>query len=584
MKTWLENKIKELYPDADFDVLTPPSSEMGDYSINIAFFLAGKKSKSPKDIGEEVVAKFSNDKEFKKCFSKIEVAGGGFINFYLSDDFARSQLAKISGDKNFGFHDSFKGKKVIVEFTDPNPFKIFHIGHLMSNAIGEAIARLYEALGARVLRVNYQGDVGLHVAKTIWAILYELKDSFPKETEPLGKRIEYLGNAYVIGASAYENEGEPKARIEEINKKIYDRSDGRINKIYDLGKRWSLEYFEIIYKKLGTKFDHYFFESETGKDGLRIIDENEKIFTDSEGAVIFRGEDYGLHSRVFINAQGLPTYEAKELGLNEKKFEFFSPDLSIIVTGNEINDYFKVLLKVMELIMPDIARRTRHIGHGMMRFASGKMSSRTGDVITAESLIGRIIGEIRERENNSISAKSYEEYEIMAIAAVKYSILKQSIGRDIIFDFEKALSIKGDAAPYLQYTYARLKSILRNSRKRSRFGIRLATSGFIIPSWVGELGIDLSKLKGKEELIIIKHLINFPDVVKESAESYTINNLALYLYKLATHANYYYETVRVLDDAVKWPERNARLLLVETVARTLRKGLDLLGIKTLEKI
>ncbi len=345
-----------------------------------------------------------------------------------------------------------------------------------------------------------------------------------------------------------------------------------------------MEYFEFIYKKLGTKFDYYFFESETGKDGLEIISENKKVFTDSGGAVIFKGEEYGLHNRVFISAQGLPTYEAKELGLNKKKFKIFSPDLSIIVTGNEINDYFKVLLKVMELVMPSVAQRTKHIGHGIMRFAEGKMSSRTGGVIGAEFLINQIIEKIKEGENDSSLTKSGEEYETMAVAAIRYSILKQSIGRDIIFDFEKALSIKGDAAPYLQYTYARLRNIGRNSGKQSQFSIKLATSGFIIPGWVSGFGIDLSKLENKEELTIIKHLLNFPDVVKESAESHGVNNLALYLYKLATYANYYYETIRILDNTTKRPERNARLLLVETITAVLKKGLGLLGIKTLERI
>ncbi len=587
IKVLLRQKLKNKFPEIDFDVLTPPNPETGDYSTNIAFILAKKYHRSPEEVGKEIIEEIERDGDIQKVFERIEFAKPGFINFYLKDDFLRKQMRKIGSDKSFGYNETMKGKTVMVEYTDPNPFKLFHIGHLMSNTIGEAITRLYEASGARVLRANYQGDVGLHAAKTIWAILISpAKDSFPEEDDQLEKKIEYLGEAYAVGARSYEENEEAKTRIEEINKKIYDRSDESINKAYDLGKKWSLEYFETIYKKLGTKFDHYFFESETGKDGLEVISENKKVFTESEGALIFKGEDYGLHNRVFVNAKGLPTYEAKELGLNKKKFDLYSPNLSIIVTGNEINDYFKVVLKVMELIMPEIAKKTCHIGHGMMRFSSGKMSSRTGNVITAESLIEQVISKIKIKEQEAGSAfkKTEKEYESLAVSAVKYMILKHSIGSDIIFDFERALSIKGDAAPYLQYTYARLRSIGRNSKKINRLSIRFAASGFEISSWIWGLGIDLSKLTEEKELMLIRHILNFSDIVEESAGSHNINDLALYLYKLAARANNYYENVRILDNKTKTPQRNARLLLVETAARVLKRGLNLLGIETLEKL
>ncbi|MBI2641322.1 arginine--tRNA ligase, partial [Candidatus Roizmanbacteria bacterium] len=293
IKVLLRQKLKNKFPEIDFDVLTPPNPETGDYSTNIAFILAKKYHRSPEEVGKEIIEEIERDGDIQKVFERIEFAKPGFINFYLKDDFLRKQMRKIGSDKSFGYNETMKGKTVMVEYTDPNPFKLFHIGHLMSNTIGEAITRLYEASGARVLRANYQGDVGLHAAKTIWAILISpAKDSFPEEDDQLEKKIEYLGEAYAVGARSYEENEEAKTRIEEINKKIYDRSDESINKAYDLGKKWSLEYFETIYKKLGTKFDHYFFESETGKDGLEVISENKKVFTESEGALIFKGEDH----------------------------------------------------------------------------------------------------------------------------------------------------------------------------------------------------------------------------------------------------------------------------------------------------
>src|SRR3989344_2641729 len=205
----------------------------------------------------------------------------------------------------------------MVEYTDPNPFKQFHIGHLMSNAIGESIARLHEIIGANVLRVNWQGDIGLHIAMAVWG---------------MQKGESYLGPAYVAGAGAYRTNPEAKGEIEAINRKIYDRSDPEINKLYQDGRRGSLDYFEKIYARLGTKFVHYFFESEMGPKGLELVKAYPEVFVVGDpstssgagGPIVF----HGSHTRVFINSQGLPTYEAKEIGLNQEKFKLYNPDLS----------------------------------------------------------------------------------------------------------------------------------------------------------------------------------------------------------------------------------------------------------------
>jgi arginyl-tRNA synthetase len=217
--------------------------------------------------------------------------------------------------------------------------------------------------------------------------------------------------------------------------------------------------------------------------------------------------------------------------------------------------------------MPEVAKITKHIGHGMMRLSTGKMSSRTGDVITAESLIEQVVGKIKEKETEASSKKTEKEYEFLAVSAIKYMVLKHNIGSDIIFDFEQALSIRGDAAPYLQYTYARLRSILGKSGEED----------------LKSKKIDLSTL-GEEEFRLIKQLLNFSDSVKDSAKNHVPNNLALYLYELATKTNYYYEKVRILSDETKDSERNTRLLLIEATAAVLKRGLNLLGIETLERV
>ena len=249
----------------------------------------------------------------------------------------------------------------------------------MSNAIGESLSRIFEFQGAKVKRVCYQGDVGIHVAKAIWGKM---------ENEKLN-----WGQAYAYGAQMYDEDENARKETIELNKKIYARTDKNINKLYDAGKKESLKHFGKIYKKLKTKFDYFIFESEVGPIGKKIVEKGlkDKIFEKGEnGAIIFKGEKYGLHTRVFINSEGLPTYEAKDLGLAEIKYKKYKYDQSFIITGNEVNEYFKVMLCAMDKINPDLAKKTKHIGHGMMRLPEGKMSSRTGNVITAETLIAVI--------------------------------------------------------------------------------------------------------------------------------------------------------------------------------------------------
>src|SRR3989344_7367350 len=299
MKEKLTNLIKEALKSLDlrvddFVVEHPVDLKMGDYSTNV-----GIKTDKAKEIFTHL------EVEPPSGVERVELAGPGFINFYLSKEFFRESLGEIIEQGNdFGKNENLKGKKFFIEHTQPNPFKELHIGHLMNNTIGESVARIIEANGAEVKTASYHGDVGIHVAKAVWAIM---------KGNPIGK-------SYVIGNKAYEESAEIKQEIQEINKKIYERSDKKINEIYDEGKKFSLDSFHAIYRMLDTKFDYSFFESDAGEIGKKIVLENlNKVFEESEGAIVFKGEKFGLHTRVFLNSEGLPTYEAKEVGLAEIK-------------------------------------------------------------------------------------------------------------------------------------------------------------------------------------------------------------------------------------------------------------------------
>lgn len=446
-----------------FTLSAPEDVAHGDFATNIAFIVGKEKGISPKAAAEELVSHLMEALE--DVIEKIEVAGPGFINFFLKDDVRTDEAEGVALSDIIN---SKTGEKVIVEYTDPNPFKLFHIGHLVPNAIGESVARIYESVGYDVTRVCYQGDVGMHVATTLWGVTH-LGEALPEDSISLKDKVAYLGRAYAYGTQMVADSPDIKSEIVAINKKVFIRSDEEVNSVYDMGKKWSLDYFEALYKKLGTTFDHYIFESEVGDDGIRIVRENlGKIFEESDGAIVFKGEKVGLHTRVFINSQGLPTYEAKELGNTYKK-QSLVPDakLSVVVTAKEIDEYFKVIKAVLGEIDPKIGEMLLHVSHGMLRLPEGKMSSRKGNIISAEELIDDVSEKIAARlDDMKVSeADKVQIVNDIAVGAIKFSILKSAPGKDMIFDFEKSLSFEGDSGPYLQYTHARLCALLDKAKE-----------------------------------------------------------------------------------------------------------------------
>ncbi|MEK7175349.1 MAG: arginine--tRNA ligase [Patescibacteria group bacterium] len=629
----------------------PINLENGDYSTNIAMLLAPQAKISPKELAEKIVLELKamsrSDLEIEKVENK-----NGFINFYLSKNFFENSIQEIleAGQGStlgiqkgrtlscYGGNNFFANKKIMVDYTQPNPFKPFHIGHLMSNSIGESITRILEISGAKVVRANYQGDVGLHVAKAVWGILkddngksrFDLPAQRPNSdcklpADLVSQQAEYIGQCYVAGSTAYEENPEAKKEISEINKKIYEKSDEEINKIYDWGRKITLDAFEEIYKKLGTKFDYYFFEGETGPIGQKIVLENladlevepplggstskSGIFEKSEGAIIFPAEKYDpkLHTRVFLTNQNLPTYEAKELGLTKIKFEKESTsltpqglDISITIIAQEQDELMKVINKVISLIYPEISGRIKYISHGMMRFADSKMSSRKGNVITGESLLHDSMEAIRQKVNLEVEplnleveppssgvpevrpwefkkvepqAQLWREKEEMismvGVAAIKYSILKQAIKKDIIYDFKKSISFEGDSGPYLQYSYVRAKAVLEKAK--------LGKSDLSV---LGKS--DLHSLATQPTYDIEKLLYRFPEIVLHSAQELEPHYIANYLIELAHSFNTFYGQVKIVDEN----DSNSfyRVLITQAFMKTMKDGLYLLGIQVPDRM
>lgn len=556
IKEALAGACKKLFNEDIEPELVIADRQFGDYSSNIAMRLAGKQNTSPKEVAEKICKELESISEFS-----CEPAGPGFINFKLSASYWTKQIDRaLKAADRFGQNELYKNKTIVAEYSDPNPFKTLHAGHLYTSVVGDSISNLFENAGAKVYRVNFGGDIGLHTAKTIYSILEELGGENPeklKTVEP-SDRDSWLSKHYVNGNELYEENEHTKTEIQQLNKKLYKVSfngdkTSDLGQIYWQTRQWSYDYLKDFYKRIGSHFDKFYPESETAPAGLILVKEGLKtgVFKESDGAVIFDGEAEGLHTRVFINSQGLPTYETKDLGLMQTKKKDYSPDKSIIITGNEQKSYMKVVLAAMKKIDASIATRTQHITHGLVKLASGeKMSSRKGNVLEADEVL-ELASETNKEQNDK------DEPEV-SLGAIKYSFIKQRIGADIIFNPAESISLHGNSGPYIQYAHARASSILEKA--------------------------DSAKEEAKgfegDELVLAKKIMAFEEVLAKSVEEVLPNQVCTYLYELAQEFNRFYETNRILGD----DREGARLKLVKAYKGVIKNGLSILGIKAPDRL
>lgn len=553
IKEKLENLIIEALKDlgveeAKISLEHPADISHGDYSTNVALIYGKQAGKNPRELAEKLLSYMVVRKPEE--VEKIEIAGPGFINFHLSKDFfVNSTLEILKEKEDWGKNKNLKGQKIIIEYTQPNPFKVFHIGHLVNNIVGESVSRLIEAGGPKIKRVTYHGDVGLHVAKAIWRM---------KKSDLNPKSLADWGRAYADGDKAYEEHEGSKNEITALNKVIYESSDKEVNGLYKLGRDLSLKNFEEIYSRLGSKFDENFFESRAGEIGENLVKKNlPKIFEESQGAVIFPESKSGLHTRVFINSEGLPTYEAKDLGLIELKRRFFKFDRSITVTDIEQAEYYKVIVKAAEFVFPDLSGKIKHLSHGRLRLPEGRMSSRTGNIIGGEDLLDQLNEmAMSKMEGREIKDKKKVADQV-AIAALKYSILKQSLGRNIVFDFEKSLSFEGDSGPYLQYSAVRAKSVLEKAKQEKI-----------------KVGV---KVEGQETNEVEKLLYRFPEVIEKAIKDFAPHRVVTFLVELAASFNSFYAEEKIVDR----DDKNSpyKIALTQAFFLTLQNGLWVLGIE-----
>ncbi len=539
--------------EVNFAVEWPADLAHGDYAVNAAMAGAKQLGKNPRELADALAPLIA--RELGSAVLSVEVAGPGFINIRLSATSVSDALSQAHVSE-WGTGTSRAEEKVVFEYSCPNPFKEMHIGHLMSTVIGEASSRIIESQGARVIRDTYGGDVGPHVAKALWALHQK------GITEP--STANEIGSAYAHGSRSYEESEKAKAEIDELNTQLYTalakdesaRSDTEraLLELWRHGRDVSYESHKSIWEVLGTHFDYIIHESESTPIGMRVVKDGltRGVFEESQGAVIYNGEKKGLHTLVFITSRGTPTYEAKDVGLAFLKEERLAPfDYSYIMTASEQSGHFAVFLAALDDIAPEVAQKTSHIPHGFLRLTTGKMSSRDGGVITARELLDDLIARASERNSDPLIALQ------VAVGAVKYLILRQAPGGDIIFDPEKSLSLDGDSGPYLQYALVRAKSILVQ-----------ATAG------------EDEAAKDDEPEVLARLISRFPEVVTRAERLRAPHSITQYLTQLAGEWNSFYARERILGG-----ENEAqKLAIVRAFVTTMENGLTLLGIPAPEKM
>ena len=479
--------------DTEIELTIAPENTGADYATNVAMQLAKLVHKAPIVIAEELKAQFEaiirgdnfellessmtvnncdlNEKALKDNIDRyasnvlLSVAKPGFLNFQISEEYLRGEIKRILDQDVIETEQSYANKVVVCEFSDPNPFKVLHVGHLYTSIVGDSIARLLECAGAKVIRANFGGDVGLHVGKTLWA-LQSPKEKFNLED----LTIERIAEAYIEGTRAYEENEIAHQEITHLNAEVYnialnDRHDSELAKLYWHGRELSYQYFKDFYARIGVHFDKYYPESTVAERGLEEvrIGLDRGVYDESDGAVVYRGEKLGLHTRVFINRAGLPTYETKDVGLIFTKWDDWHFDESVVITGNDIVDYMKVVLASVSELEPKLSERTRHLTHGQVKLAGNeKMSSRKGNFLKAVDVINLV-----EAELAKFSGKV--DPQIM-LAAIKYAFLKYRIGGDIIFDPGESVAMTGNSGVYLLYAVVRAKKILQKSSDGANAG------------------------------------------------------------------------------------------------------------------
>ncbi len=532
----------------EYGVLERPPKDIGADLALPCFTLAKKLKKNPTEIAKDIAGKIWPG----ILIEKIE-ALGPYVNFYANwKKLGKTVIEEVIRHDSYGSSDN-KGT-VMVEYSSPNSNKPLHVGHLRNDSIGMSISNILEFFGFKVVKANLVNDRGIHICKSMLAYKKWGKGM------PNKKGDHFVGDFYVM----FEKKKTPEMEKEiQVMLKNWEQKDKETRELWKKMNKWAIDGFKETYKEFGSEFDVFFFESQFYDKAKAIVEEGLKkkvFFRDEKGAVVAKIDP--LPKKIILREDGTSIYITNDLALTEHKFKKYRLNKSIWCVGSEQNLYFRQLFKIFELLGYKWAKNCYHLSYGMVLLPGGKMKTREGTVIDADDLIEEVRQlaekEVKKRYPGISKAELEDRSKHIALGAIKYYLLKMEPVRDLLFDSKKAVSFEGDTGPYLQYTYARAKSILRKSKKKPAIKDNFT----------------------EKETEIIKKISLFPEIIDKCARELKPHHLANYLSELAAVFNEFYHSQKVIDSE-KEPEL---LALIQSVAVVMKNGLRLLGIKTLEKM
>jgi arginyl-tRNA synthetase len=553
---------------------------VGDITL-VAFPLAKLSHKSPEQAGAEVGEWLRANVPQVEAVSVVK----GFLNIKLGKAFWLEQLVQMAANPTYG---SFppSGKTVMVEYSSPNTNKPLHLGHIRNNLLGYAVAKILEANGHRVIKVNLVNDRGIHICKSMLAWQKWGKGETPQAS---GKKGDHLvGEYYVMFDREYKQQvaqlvqqglAEEEAKrqapiIVEAQQLLlrWEQGDREVVDLWRMMNSWVYEGFEATYRQLGVAFDKTYYESNTYLLGKELVSDGLRrgiFFQKDEGAVWCDLTADGLDQKLLLRSDGTSVYMTQDLGTAQQRFAEYSFSELIYVVGNEQNYHFQVLKLILKKLGYAWADSIYHLSYGMVELPEGKMKSREGTVVDADDLIAAMVATARETslELGKLSGIPEEEqqqlFRMVGLAALKYFILKVDPKKTMLFDPRESIDFNGNTGPFIQYTYARICSVLRKAD--------------------GLLGALAEGALGEREVALVKALSGFPQVVAQAGEEHSPALVANYAYELAKEFNQYYHDVSILKEE-NAALKQLKLILLQQVGKVLKTAMGLLGIALPERM
>lgn len=565
----LQPRIRMDAAEIEPKIEIPSDESLGDYAFP-CFFLAKAMRSAPAAIAMEIAAAIGNDSGRSKLIERVQ-ATGPYINFFVNKSALAAAVIEAVSKLSDDYGASKKtNRTIMVEYFHANTHKAVHIGHVRNICLGESLCRILEFSGNKLVRVNYQGDIGPHVAKCLWGIR-----NLNVGKLPATNRLRWLGNVYVQANTAVEGNEQLEAEVKQMLLKIYE-GDKELNGLWKETRQWCLDEFGEMYKEFGVKYNEFYFESEVEFPAREMSRQllKEGIAQESDGAVIIDLKPYKLGVFVLLTKDGTALYSSKDIALARKKMSKYNLDKSVHVVGREQELHFKQLFKTLELIggkEKEFAAKSFHLVYGLVMLPGGKMSSRAGSVVFYDDLRSELLSlasaEVKKRHSDWNESQIAAAAKKIAFAALKFGMINRDNEKELVFDWEQAMKLEGETGPYVQYAYARICSVFRKHGKQ-----------LLQPQ-----KIDYSALTTTAaEIKVIKLIREFPTVVAAAAQQLKPALVSRYLLDLSQAFSSFYNDCPILtaEPAI----RDARLLLCQSVKQVLGNGLRLLAIDVLEEM